>query len=192
MRNWDTRGKSQIRYRKENAEMVENQVNMSALPIKPLKTKTIEFAALYGIISIISFSGANSVAYSIFNNFSTFFTSGLYFDGADMSIFANMFAAPLYIALIVFNIVVAFVIEMILIMIMKKLYFKSVVITDEKDELLKNIKLIMVGFALAGILTAAIASRSLRWVTAFLLDYLPVPLIALATLRMGFRKIYKC
>lgn len=172
--------------------MVENQTSIPALQVKPLKTKTIEFAALYGVISFISFSGANSVAHSIFKNFSTFFISDLYVDGADLSIFANMFAAPIYIAFIVFTAAVAFVIDIILIMIMKKLYFRSIVLMEEKDELLKNNKLVLAGFALAGIVMAAVASRSLSWVIVFLLDYLPVPLITLGILRMNFRKIYKC
>lgn len=173
--------------------MVENKAKMHALPIKPLKTKTIEFAVIYGLISFISFSGADSVAQSIFKNFSTFFTSEkMYIDGADFSLFVNMLAAPIYVAFIVFSVVVAFVIEIILIIIMKKLYFRSVVIIEEKDELLKNNIVMLVGIALAGLVMEAIYSRSLNWVMVFLLDYLPVPLITLGTLRMNFRKIYKC
>ncbi|MGE5678942.1 MAG: hypothetical protein ACM3ZR_12880 [Pseudomonadota bacterium] len=171
--------------------MGENQFKVKTLPIKPLKTKAIEFAAMYGIISIFSFSGANSVAQSIFKNLSTFFVSDLYVDGSDLSLFANIFTAPLYIAIIVFTIVAAFIIDIILIIIMKKLYFMSVVINEEKDELLKYNKLLLAGFSVAGIVMEAVVSRSIWWVLVFLLDYLPVPLIILGSLRMNFRKIYK-
>ena len=170
--------------------MTEKQSNRTLFTIKALKTKAIEFIIMYGIISVYSFSGANSVAHSIFDNLSTLFTSDLFIDGADFSIFANLFAAPIYIALVAINIIITLVIDIVLILIFKKLYFKSGVIKEEKEELYRYIKIILASFILIGFIIAVTFLGSMKWITVFMLGYLPVPIIVFTIVRAKFKKIY--
>lgn len=170
--------------------MTENQSNKTVLSIKALKSKVIEFVVMYGIINIISFSGANSVARSIFVNYSSFFTSDLLIDGADFSIFANLFAAPIYIALIVISVIITLVVDIVLILVFKKLYFKSGVEKEESGKLYKYIKITLSGFILCSFLLAASFFGSLKWIIVYALVYLPVPVIVFVIVHTKFKKMY--
>lgn len=170
--------------------MTENQSNNTVFTIKALKTKVIEFVIMYGIISIFAFSGANSVAHSIFDNLSVFFTSDLFIDGTDFSILANLFAAPIYLALVAITIIITLTIEVVLVLVFKKLYFKSRVKIEDKKELYRYIKIILAGFILSGFILAVAFFGSVKWIIVFMLHYLPAPLLVFIIVHANFKKMY--
>lgn len=166
----------------------ENKIKI--IQTMPFKRKWYEFIIIFGLINIYSFWGINSVMNSIYKNFSKLFVSNLSVDGSNLSIFANMFAAPLFIALTVINIVIFLVEELFVILLFKFIYFKSMVKDEEKIRLYQYTKIALLYFLLANIIAIGFYCDIKRAVFfAFL--YLIVPLFNFLFICLKIKKMHE-
>lgn len=151
--------------------------------IKPVEYKKNQFLIIYGLISIVFFYTINTAVSSIHTTFADMFVTDLSVDGADFSIFANMFAMPIAFFMAIVNIVFLLVYELAVLLLFKFGYFRSTVINEEKIELGKHIRNIIMYCALFSI-TGAAFWGGIQQIVFFTLLYLPF-------LFLTFALIYK-
>ncbi|MGE4276189.1 MAG: hypothetical protein AB7E30_03310 [Lawsonibacter sp.] len=144
--------------------------------IKSVDYKKYQFFILYGLINLVFFYTINTVVSSMHTTFADLFVTNLSVDGADFSIFANMFAMPIAFFMATVNIVFLLVYELAVLLLFKFVYFKTTVREDEKVELGKHIKTMILYCALFCI-TGAGFLGGIQQIVFFTLLYFPFPLL---------------
>lgn len=152
----------------------ENSKNK--VKVRSFNYKWYEFLIVYGIINILFFFSISAGINNIYENFSKLFVSEALVDGADFSIFVNLFAAPIFLFLLIANIGIIVLQEFIVILIFKLVYFKSIVSDDEKTRLYQRFNITLLFLILANII-GIIFSGDLKRIILFVLIYFPIPLI---------------
>lgn len=170
--------------------MTEFNNNRRQIQVKSFDYKWYEFLITYGIFNIFFFVNGIGAINRIYENYSNFFVSDFIMDGSNLSIFVNMFAAPLFLFFVLINIAFTVVIELIVILVLKYMYFSSTVIAEEKVRLYQYIKKAILCFILANIIGIMFWWSIVRTeLYAFL--YLPVPLFTYLFVCLKMKKSIK-
>jgi ABC-type multidrug transport system permease subunit len=155
--------------------MAEENNNKKEIQVKSFNHKWYGFLITYGIFNIYFFLCNNSIINNIYKNFSQLYTKEVTIDGADFSIFMNLFAMPIFIFLLIANIGIAVLFEFIAILLFKVVYLKSMVKDEDKVRLLKYIKTALLCFILANIIGIIFYGDIYRTIFYIFL-YFPIPL----------------
>lgn len=156
--------------------------------IKSFNFKWYEFLIAYGIINISFFFNNNAVVSNIYKNFSELFVSEVLVDGADFSIFANLFSAPIFLFLLITNIGIIVLQEFITILLFKFVYFKSIVSDDERIRLYQYSKIALLCLMIVNIAAIIFWGDILR-IKLFLFLYFPIPLITFVSICLKMKKL---
>jgi len=155
--------------------MTEENNYKKQVQVKPFNHKWYGFLIAYAILNVLFFSSINAVINNIYENFSQLYVSKVVVDGADFSIFANLFSMPVFIFLVIANIVITLIYEFIVILLFKAVYLKSMVKDEEKIRLHKYIKNTLLCFILANII-GVMFWTDINRIVFFAFLYLPIPL----------------
>lgn len=147
--------------------------NKKKIKIKPFNYKWYQFLIIFGIINIYFFYIINSEISNIYETFSKMHINNLVVDGSDFSLFANFFSMPLIGVMAVISIGVIVLFELIIILLFKFVYFKSVVKDEEKILLCKYVKKSLLYFTLANAISTVFWGDIQR-IKLFVFSYLPL------------------
>lgn len=147
-----------------------------ATTIKSFSDKWRGFLIGYGIVNVIAISVSHGVVDSIYNEYFKLFVSDLNVDGANFSIFANLFALPLIIGLSVVTILFYALIQLGAAVLFKVIYLKSAAPKDEREKLYRQQRWALLGYGLLALICALFLRDSGQIMLAMGL-YWPVPLM---------------
>lgn len=170
--------------------MAEENNTKKKIKIRAFNFKWYEFLIIYGLLNISLFFTINASINNIYENFSKLYVSKLMVDGSDLSIFANMFAAPLFMLLVIVNMGILLLQEFIVILLFRLVYFMSMVKDEEKSKLYRYIKITLLCFILINII-GIIFWGDIKRSIIFIFLHLPIPLFAFILICLKMKKYIK-
>ena len=171
--------------------MIEEKNNKKNIKIKSFNNKWYEFLIAYGIINLYFFSTINTAATKLHGTFlELYINEPVYVDGADFSIFGNLLGAPLFLFFVLANIFFILVQQIVIILIFKYVYFKSIVEAEEKAKLYHHIKIAIICFLLTSIIGAMFWGSILR-VVFFIFSYLPLLFFTFIFICLKMKKLVR-
>lgn len=163
-------------------------INKKKIQLKSFNYKWYEFLIIYGIFNILFFLNINASVNNIYKNFSELHVSNFIIDGSDLSIFVNLFAVPLIILLIMISFGFVLLQELIAVLLLRFMYFISMVKDGERARLYRYIKIVLLCFILANIVGVMFWGDILR-TTLLAFMYLPLPFFTFIFVCLKIKKL---
>lgn len=169
--------------------MVKKNSITKNIKIRSFNFKWYEFFIIYAVLNISYFMIINVSVSNMFQNVSKLHVSGFIMDGSDLSILANLFTAPLILFLLLINIALVVFQEFIAVLVIKLVYFISMVKNEEMMRLYKHVKITLLCLIPVNII-CIILHGDIRRIIFFILLYWPIPFFTFVLIGTKIRKIY--
>lgn len=132
--------------------MNEKNITQKEIETKPFVNKWREFLILYGIINLLFCFMLCIILYKNHQSFLSLYVKDYGIDGSNCSIFVNIFTMPVFFFLVVINIAIGIAFEFVTILIIKSIYFQSVVPKEDQTKLHNYIVYSLMGFAVINLI----------------------------------------
>lgn len=127
--------------------MSGKSITEKEIETKPFVNKWREFLILYGIINLLFCFMVYTISCNTHQSFLALHTKDFTLDGSDFSVFVNIFTMPIFLLLVFINIAIGIALEFVTVIIVKSIYFHSVVPIEDQNKLHNYIVYSLMGFA---------------------------------------------